>query len=865
MAVTPMMAQYLEIKARAEDAIVFFRMGDFFEIFGEDALVTAPLLGLTLTAREKGDQTKIPFCGVPHHSARAYWLKLLHQGFKVAIADQVEDAAEAKGLVKRDIVRIYTPGSIDELEALTDKAPNYLIALFEDPSTREVAFLACELSTGDLRLGLMEGEDAILPLVQKFAPKEIVTRRFYQESLQKLVAPYLLDAKVSFGVLPEKALREGGARHALLERFVLEGRSRAEVFLLNGFFHYLDDLKVSPTQLTRIKPLTQQKTMNWDETARRDLEVFETQRRRTREGSLFHEIDRTYTAMGGRLFYHNLLEPSTDPQWIRHRQDVVKEFLSAPSCLSAVGDKLKKLADIERLFTRVLSRRTSPQELAKIRSALQKAEALASELKEFGHLRCQKEREQLLLAKDVCVRLEKDLLPEPTGLGEGFQVFQEGVDEEFDRLRELASGGEEKLREYEQRLRDETGILSLKIKQHKSYGLLIEVTKTNLKKVPASFVRRQTMVNNERFVTDELIELEDNLQEAAAKASAYESALMEALLDFLAPYQAQIAAVAQAIAFWDVTQGFARLALEKKYTCPQLSEKGEVVLRANRHPVVEGIVGRDQFMPNDIYLGHDKRSLLITGPNMAGKSTVMRQVALSALLHQVGSFVPAAEARLPLFDRIFTRVGASDDLARGQSTFMVEMSEAAVILKEASADSLVILDEVGRGTSSEDGLALAYSILFELAERIGAYCLFATHYHEMIPSVASLRRVGMVQTEAIPGEQIKFTHRLIEGYASSSFGVEVARLAGIPESVLERAQSFIVDSSAREASPVAPKKEEGESLSAREARRLGVMLEKLERVNLNRMTPLQALQWLHEMQSSMDQVDEAPLFSDLVL
>lgn len=873
---TPMLRQYFELKEKAAGAVLFFRMGDFYELFGDDAEMIAPVLEIVLTSRERGDQKKIPFCGVPHHSARSYWLKLLKLGYKVAIADQMEDPAEAKGLVRRDITRVMTPGTVDDPEGLEKEEPNYLLAVYQEPARGAWSAALADISTGELRLGQIASEDDIVGLVETYRPKELLARAFYHQTLEATLATYLSEQKLQFESMPEAALRDEVTQNELL-RDVLGasdvgaqpcGRVDGGRELLAALFSYLTGLQASLRQFLSVRPLREPDTMALDETARRDLELFESRRRRESEGSLFREVNKTLSPIGARLLRHELAHPLLGAAHIAERHETI-------ACLIDLGpDEIKKLRgivkgtpDLERITARILSGVAQPHELAAARQGLAKASELACFFSERS-LRgvwpaVLKDLKASTAALDL---LMQSLVENPGPLGSGFGVFRPGHDAELDELNEISQRGESKVSEYEAKLREETGISSLKVRLHKSFGMLIEVTKANLAKVPSSFIRRQTMVNGERFVTMELRELGDSLAGATERAVARETEAYRFLLYTLAQHKNELRSVSRSLAWLDFFQGLAWLAVEENYCRPEMTTDGTMELVGARHPVVERFTGRHAFVPNDVRMARDALHLLVTGPNMAGKSTVLRQTAVCAVMCQTGSFVPAVKARMPIFDRVFTRVGAADDLARGQSTFMVEMSEAAQILRQATESSLVILDEVGRGTSTTDGLAIASAILEWLALRVKCYTLFATHYHELVPFAESLKNVHVMQTEVIEGDgKITFTHRLIDGASKSSFGIEVARIAGLPEAVLARAREFLDDESAKavEVKNSRPKLELKKPKTIFEDKGLVVsrgmddpavadILRRLEQVKILRTTPLQALNILNELKTILE-------------
>lgn len=906
---TPMMRQFYDLKSTVPDAVLLFRMGDFYEIFGDDALEVAPKLELVLTSRERGEGHKIPFCGVPHHSAKNYWLKLLRLGYRVAIADQMEAPEQAKGIVKREITQILTPGCIDELEGLDADQPNYMMTVYEYPGAGDYAVVVVDSSTGEFRAGHVKSLAAFKDIVSRLRPKEILARRFMHDELRDLLGAYLQQDQLLFASISESLIRDEREQKSLLNSVL--GVERIDHFLcgkitggleaVTATLAYFKKLNATMSQFLSIKPLQDADTMQLSETAMRDLELFETVRRRQLEGSLFKEINRTATPMGARLLRANLAAPFVHAEHIAFRQNRIKFLLERPELLGHLRAELKACPDIQRLATRVLNKKSPPGELAFLRDTLKRAVAINDRLAHcddkqllqdfFGGV-C----DALKMAAQPMEYLETAISQEPGPLANRLDVIAEGFDADFDGQRQLSRNGDMAISSYEEVLRQQTGISSLKIKQHKSLGLLIEVTKTNLSKVPSDFVRRQTMVNNERFVTEKLLDLDEQLSQSTELAIEKEQTLYLSILDHLSQYKVVFYDIAAAIADLDLVQGLSAKADEGRYERPQLSKDGALILDGARHPVVERFVGRNDFIPNNIRMGKDARHLLITGPNMAGKSTVMRQTAIAAILHQIGSYVPCVRAQMPIFDRIFTRVGAADDLSKGQSTFMVEMSEVAQILREATPRSLVILDEVGRGTSSQDGLAIASAILENLSQSINCYSLFATHYHELASLADMLTSVKNVQSEVKEEEgTVKFTHRLIEGASGSSYGIEVAKLAGVPKLVIERAKAFISESSLPVTADVQisgdvkiikaadtkmrvpnnpPPKPlpiesfgleiAGESSYAGEHVALKRLADRISKVNLNKTTPIQALNILDELMGIMDTSQQSPeLFHDL--
>lgn len=888
-AMTPMLRQFYELKSKAPDSILFFRMGDFYEIFGDDAEEVAPKLDIVLTSRERGDKQKIFFCGVPHHSARSYWLKLLSMGYKIAIADQLEDPSLAKGIVSRDIVKILTPGCIDDLEGLTSDSQNYIFALWENPTSREWTIAAADISTSELRLANVSTLQDVVREIQLFKPKEIVVRNFQFSVISEAIKSQTQDLQIILSPLPEAILRDEKAQKSTLEKLLAGnpldnhpcGKVSGGLALLSSFFLYLKKLMAPTDQFMTVRPLKEPNSMNLNDIAIRDLEIFETSRRRAADGSLYRTINFTKTPMGSRLLRWSLAHPFTQKSDITERHEAITKLIDLQeSSLNDLRQRLGSCADLPRIATRIQSSRVSPLELAKVRLTLLQLKEISRLIDRKGPLFSQIHR-QFVTTFPLLDLLSESLKDEPSLLGAGNEVFRTGYDEVLDQKSMLAANGENSILEYEDELKQATGISSLKIKNHQSFGLLIEVTKSHLSKVPDSFIRRQTMVNCERFVTMELKELDESLSSARDQAILREGELYQNLMLELGQHLSCLYQAGDSLALLDVLQCFTWLAVKYDYVRPTLQESQGIKLMGSRHPVVENMIGRARYVPNDLEIDPVKKQLLLTGPNMAGKSTVMRQIAISSILSQMGAFVPAIKANLPVYDQIFTRVGASDDLAKGQSTFMVEMAEASYILRHATERSLVILDEVGRGTSTEDGLAIASAILDDIAARIHCWCLFATHYHELIPLAETLETVRLVQSEVKKTDNgIVFTHRLIDGASESSFGIEAAKLAGIPEHVLSKAIYFLEHSATRlsenssgsttKSSPanhnsvetitLATKsiqstrsKESTDEVYFQNDERISNILLKLENLNINRTTPLQALNHLADLKDLLQQ------------
>ena len=873
---TPMMQQYYTLKKTRQDAILFFRMGDFYEIFGSDACEVAPKLGIVLTSRERGDKNKIGFCGVPHHSAKSYWMKLLAMNYKVAIADQVEAASEAKGLVKREIIKVLTPACVDELEGLELGESNYLLGAYEDPRSKSWSSVLCDVSTGEFRLGKIESPEQIFQMLESYKPKELLLRRFHHKKFSSFLDNSEKFSSVLLGELDEELLNDEEKQKKIFSSAFGDGsfsehaKKAGSVQLVSCILSYLESLHLKTKHFRSVRPLFESNTKTLEATAVRDLELLETTRGQRKKGSLFHSINQTMTPMGSRLLRRSLVNVFVKKAPILERQKKVEAFFNlGQETILSFRASLSGFGDLERLATRIASFSIRPYELAKVKESLLKVEDLHQKLSSYDGV-FPFFSKGLISYKEPLSLLEEALSETASNLGSDFKVFKPGYDSQLDELLSLMVSGEEKIENYQASLREKTGISNLKIKAHKTYGLLVEVSKANLKKVPEFFIRRQTMVNCDRFVTEDLKDLDETLSSAREKAVLREGELFEKLLSLLQKQYDELHFLASALGELDLALAFSWFALKNSYSKPSFSENSKLALVKARHPVIEDFVGASNFVANDISMEENSRVLLITGPNMAGKSTVMRQTALCAILAQIGSYVPCERAELPLFDNIYTRVGASDDLSQGLSTFMVEMKEASLILRHASEKSLVILDEVGRGTSTEDGLALAHGILDFIAKKVGAWTLFATHYHELVEPAKAYPNVKLVHTKVLQKkESIEFTHELIEGSSGHSYGLEVAKLAGVPEDVLEFAQNLIskkVDQAPKllVCEEVPSSQGEGRSPKGSLPRDLKTeeILSRLQKVSINRTTPMQALNILNDLVVILQTSPSQSLFHD---
>ena len=867
---TPMLRQYYELKEQVGDALLFFRMGDFYELFDKDASLVAPLLGIVLTAREKGDQTKVPFCGVPHHSYQHYMMKLLRLGYKVALAEQfnAESTANSSSLMHRRVVRIHTPGCTDELEALGNSDPLYLAAAYECPNTQVWILALCEYSTGQLRLGSLPHLEALKEQLSLHSPKELLIRRFQEAQFKSFAtANFPESSPLVLSHLPEEALRHPtlqGDWQQLLQHSH-RSFSEAEKSLLASLQGYLKELHAHSHHILTIEPLDRPHTMALGDVVVRDLELLYSQGvQRGSKGSLWSIIHHTLTPMGSRRLRERVLRPYTQKTKIEKSHDLIQGLLLEKAYLmKALRSSLKPIADLERLSKRALREASlPPSQVLVIKNSLKKAleisqtlEKIKGEKKDLWQSLKKAAQESLIAHQHSCSKAEplykhlKAVLNEQPGeLGSG-TVIRRGYNKDYDEALQYHQEADRHLRRYEEHLRKRYAIPSLKVRSHKTYGLLLEVTKTHASKVDESFRLKQTMVNAQRYTTDDLEAQAQALGQAEERTRELECSLYQSeVLDFIAHHQSELISIAAALAKLDVSGSLAYLAHKHHYTRPKIGSGDRIYLKEGHHPVVASSLPPHSYTTTSVDMKDPHKQMLITGPNMGGKSTVMRQVALSALLSQMGSYVPCQEAELPIFDALFTRIGASDDLAGGRSTFMVEMSEAAGILRRSTHSSLVILDELGRGTSTEDGVALAYSILHEFAAHKKSWMMFATHYHELAALSAPLKSVRLWQTEVLQKDgSMNFSYRLIPGVCSHSFGLATAKLAGIPQAVLERAQNHLSHSLKKQpAAPQPPK-----TTSPHQALKLW---QELKDLNPEELTPLTALhlilEWKEDTKSS---------------
>ncbi len=861
---TPMMQQYLQIKEQNQDAILFFRLGDFYEMFGADAKTASRELDLTLTSRDKSKdkpaEERMPMCGVPYHAADAYIARLIAKGYKVAICEQTEDPAQAKGLVKRDIIRVVTPGTVIDSACLDEGRSNFCAGIYLDDDYAAVC--VCDITTGKAHATAFSGGERVKQLINelgRFSPAEAVVNEtaFFDETLHSFLQDKL---NCHLEKLPSGRFQMEGTERLIRRQFGDDAlhrlpRDNPAVFLaLGALLSYLHETQ--KTDLSHVDDLEYYRRgqfMELDLTARRNLELTETLRGKEKKGSLLWVLDKTKTAMGGRMMRSWLDRPLLSVTEIDRRNAAVAALAENTMAREELILALQGISDMERLVGRIVYGTAGGRDLVSLRTAMERLPQVKAQLSAFDKGRLHQLNGELDDLNDLAALIGQTLVDEPPFSVREGEMIREGFDGEVDRLRSILHGGKDVIVRMEAAEKEKTGIRTLKIGYNKVFGYYIEVSNSFKDQVPESYIRKQTLVNGERYITQELKDLEHDILSASDRVTALEYQLFTDLRLHIAAQAARVQQAAALVAELDALCSLAAVAVKNNYCCPVVDESGVIEIHDGRHPVVEQMRRDSMFVPNDTYMGaKDDRVAIITGPNMAGKSTYMRQVALIVLMAQIGSFVPARAARIGVVDRIFTRIGASDDLSAGQSTFMVEMTEVSDILKSATADSLLILDEIGRGTSTFDGMSIARAVLEYCADpkKLGAKTLFATHYHELTALEGELPGVRnyniAVRTR---GEDIIFLRKIISGGADRSYGIEVAKLAGLPRQVLTRARHILQELEDEAGKPhAAPAETDQVSL---EALSESAVIDQLRRAQVDTLSPLEALNLLYELKSKL--------------
>ena len=797
---SPMMQKYMETKEEYPDCILFYRLGDFYEMFFEDAVTASKELELTLTGKNCGLEERAPMCGVPHHAVDTYLNRLVSKGYKVAICEQMEDPRTVKGLVKREVTRVVTPGTNLNVSALDEGKNNYIMCIVYLSDRYGIAI--ADVTTGDFYVTEVDTDRKLIDEISKFAPSEIVCNEaFFVSGIDFEELRHRLNIVISS--LENWYFDDELCKRTLSEHFhaaTMEGLGLKDfpcgVVSSGALLKYLlETQKTDLTHISHIQSYTTGKFMIIDSSTRRNLELVETLREKNKRGSLLWVLDKTKTAMGARTLRGYLEQPLIEKDEITARQAAIRELNQNAISREEIREYLNPVYDLERLIGRIIYKTANPRDFIAFKSSLSMLPYIKSLLEDFSSPLLGEICEELDPLEDLYSLIDASIVDEPPlNIREG-GIIKDGYREEVDKFRHAKTEGKNWLADLEAREKEATGIKNLKVRYNKVFGYYLEVTNSFKDMVPDYYMRKQTLTNAERFITPELKELEDMILGAEDKLTALEYDLFCEIREHLAGEVIRIQKTAKAIAKLDVFASLALVAERNNYVCPKINEKGVIDIKGGRHPVVEKMIDHDLFIANDTYLDcHKNRVSIITGPNMAGKSTYMRQTALIVLMAQIGSFVPASSANIGIVDRIFTRVGASDDLASGQSTFMVEMTEVANILRNATADSLIILDEIGRGTSTFDGLSIAWSVVEHVCNPriLGAKTLFATHYHELTELEGTLDGVNnycIAVNEK--GDDIVFLRKIIKGGADKSYGIQVAKLAGVPDPVIERAKEIL--------------------------------------------------------------------------
>lgn len=872
---TPMMQHYLKTHEEYKDCILFYRLGDFYEMFFDDAKVVSKELELTLTGKSCGAEERAPMCGIPYHAAETYLTRLVKKGYKVAICEQVEDPKLAKGMVKREVTRVVTPGTTLNAQALDETKNNYImcIAYIGD----HYGISSADITTGDYYVTEVDSERKLLDEVNKYQPTEIICNEaFYISGMD------IDDMKNRMGIviysLDAWYFSDETAQMTLKDHFKvrdLEGLGLADydsgVVAAGALLKYLyETQKTTLSNLVAIHPYTTGKFMIIDSSTRRNLELVETLREKQKRGSLLWVLDKTRTAMGARTLRSFVEQPLIERTEIEERYDAIDEFNTNAITREEIREYLNPVYDLERLITRVTYQTANPRDLIAFRNSIHMLPPIKTLMSDFQSPLLKRLYEQLDTLDELYELIERSIAEEPPLTLHDGGILKEGYNEEVDRLRKAKTDGKSWLADLEAKEREKTGIKNLKIKYNKVFGYYLEVTNSFKDLVPDYFTRKQTLANAERFITPELKELEDVILGAEDKLIVLEYELFREVRQKVADEVVRIQKTAKAVAQIDVFASLATVAEQNNYCRPKLNEKGLIDIKDGRHPVVERMIQNEMFVANDTYLDNgSNRVSIITGPNMAGKSTYMRQSALIVLMAQIGSFVPAKSAKIGIVDRIFTRVGASDDLASGQSTFMVEMSEVANILRNATSNSLLILDEIGRGTSTFDGLSIAWAVVEHISNPrlLGAKTLFATHYHELTELEGKLNSVNNYCIAVKEkGDDIVFLRKIVKGGADKSYGIQVAKLAGVPDNVIERAKEIVEELSNNDITEIVQNiSEEGsskrskpkldevdlEQISLLDTMDNDTILNELKELDLGQMTPIEAMNKLYELQNKV--------------
>ena len=865
---SPMMQRYLETKEQYKDCILFYRLGDFYEMFFDDAITAARELEITLTGKDCGQEERAPMAGVPHHAAEMYISRLIAKGYKVAICEQLEDPKNAKGIVKRGVIRVVTPGTIVESNMLEERKNNYIMSIFK--SGIYFGISVCDISTGEFYAAEIKDNNnfpQLLDEIARYSPSELVINSNLADCTEEMskirerFSTYITRFQDKFFDSKPDIIK---LRFNLVDTNQkpienIEERSFA-VASINALIEYIEQTQM--TSLDHINKITIyqiSKYMSLDINARRNLEITEKMRDKSKKGTLLWVLDKTSTSMGGRHLRRWLNDPLIDTLEINRRLEAVKELKENVMLRGDVIDNLKKVYDIERLAGKMAYGNANARDMITLKNSLARLPEVRKVLENCESPMLKDIYENLDELQDIYELIEKSIVEDPPMTVKDGGIIKMGYNEEVDKLKTATTEGKNWIIQLEAEEKEKTGIKNLKVGFNKVFGYFIEVTKSNLDQVPERYIRKQTLTNAERYITEELKNLENQILGAEEKVVSLEYDLFTKIREEIAQNIIRLQKTANMVSTLDVLASFAQVAEDMNYCMPQVDNSGIIDIKGGRHPVIEKMLGAGEFVENDTYLDKDENRLsIITGPNMAGKSTYMRQVALITLMAQVGSFVPAEEAKIGVVDKIFTRVGASDDLSMGQSTFMVEMMEVATILKEATPNSLVILDEIGRGTSTYDGLSIAWAVAEYIAnkEKCGAKTLFATHYHELTEleeKIEGVKNYSIAVKEK--GEDIIFLRKIVRGGTDESYGIHVARLAGVPKLVTEEANKIL--KSLERKNILTGKKEEKKDKKQVEGQfdmynfKLAEIAHEIDKINLNELTPIDALNTLVRIKEKM--------------
>ena len=871
---SPMMAEYVKTKQQYKDCILFYRLGDFYEMFFEDALTVTKELEITLTGKDCGLEERAPMCGVPFHAAETYINRLIEKGYKVAICEQVEDPKKAKGLVKREVIRVVTPGTTLDAASLDESKNNYLMSIvsMEDHFGCAIA----DISSGDCFLTEVDKPQKLLDEINKFVPAEIICNdAFFMSG----VDTDDLKNRLGICVFPLDAwyFDDSLCKRTLKEHFhvnTLEGLGIQDydsgVIASGALFLYLQETQKSAlSHMAGIRPYAAEKYMLIDSSSRRNLELVETLREKNKRGSLLWVLDKTKTAMGARTLRSYVEQPLIDAQEINRRLEALEELNKSPMLRDEIREYLNPIYDLERLISRISYQSANPRDLVAFASSLEMLPHIRQILKDFKTPLLTELYEDMDPLEDIAALIKSAIVEEPPLAQKDGGIIREGYHEDVDKFRRSRTDGKKWLTELEAREKERTGIKNLKIKYNRVFGYSLEVTNSFKELVPENYIRKQTLTNAERYITQELKDLEDLILGAEDKLYALEYELFCEVRDKVGAEVVRIQKTAKAVAALDVFASLALVAQRNNYVRPKINEGGVLDIKNGRHPVVEQMIEHDMFIANDTYLDNQKKRVsIITGPNMAGKSTYMRQTALIVLMAQIGSFVPADKANIGIVDRIFTRVGASDDLASGQSTFMVEMTEVANILRNATAKSLLILDEIGRGTSTFDGLAIAWAVIEHISDTklCGAKTLFATHYHELTElegKISGVNNYCIAVKEK--GDDIVFLRKIVKGGADKSYGIQVAKLAGVPDSVIRRAKELVeelsdadITAAVKDLTSASKKKQkivydqvDMAQMSLFDTVQDNDIVEEIRNLDMSHLTPMEAMNILYNLQNKI--------------